>query len=200
MTRQFALDVWRYGPIGSIQLHQFTAGKRQVDIGMDWTGNPTIDLCLAYDFPRSLRGRPRLFPDCDVPVLVGTCIRELLTQLFQPREQSRSLLRESVGLEFERLCIRLGQTVCNGTDRALELHTTVEIVFQQTYTQGTQLGHNLAAYHPQRFRRVAGDEHALSFREQVTDQISDGVRFSGTGRSLYQDPTRMLEPARDPEL
>ncbi len=47
---------------------------------------------------------------------------------------------------------------------------------------------------------MTGDEHALSFREQVTDQISDGVRFSCTGRSLYQDPTRMLEPACDPEL
>jgi hypothetical protein len=47
---------------------------------------------------------------------------------------------------------------------------------------------------------VTGDEHALSFREQVTDQISDGVCFSSARRSLDEDPARMLELARDPNL
>jgi len=91
-------------------------------------------------FRAASEGEPRSFADCNVAVLVGTCIRELLAQLRQPAEQSCPLLCKSVGLEFERLRIGLGQPVGNGTDRALELHTTVEIVFQQTYTQGTQLG------------------------------------------------------------
>jgi hypothetical protein len=47
---------------------------------------------------------------------------------------------------------------------------------------------------------VTGDEHALAFREQVTNKISYGVSLARTGRPLNEDPARMLELARDPDL
>jgi hypothetical protein len=49
MARQFALNIRRYGPIGSIEFRQFTAGKRQVDTGMDRPRNPPIGLELSCD-------------------------------------------------------------------------------------------------------------------------------------------------------
>src|SRR4029077_3019966 len=111
-----------------------------------------------------------------------------------------SFLCESVGLEFERPRVRFRQPVSNGTHRTLQLHSTVKIIFQQTYTEGTQLWDNLAAYHSERFRRVTGDEHTLSFSEQVADEMSDGVRFSCAGRSLDENSARMLELACNPDL
>src|SRR4029077_8062732 len=111
-----------------------------------------------------------------------------------------SFLLALVGLEFERPRVRFRQSVSNGTHRTLQLHSTVKIIFQQTYTEGTQLWDNLAAYHSERFRRVTGDEHPLSFSEQVADEISDGVRFSCAGRSLDENSARMLEVACNPDL
>src|SRR4029077_13645908 len=113
--------------------------------------------------------------------------RELLAQIRQSAEQFCSFLSEPVGIGFERLRIRLGESVSNGTDRTLKLHAAIKIVFKQTHSQGPQLWDNLAAHHSERLRRVTGDEHALSFREQVTNKISDGVRVSRTGRSLNED-------------
>src|SRR5205807_910391 len=32
---------------------------------------------------------------------------------------------------------------------------------------------------------VAGDEHAVAGGEQMTDEVGDGVRFAGAGRTLH---------------
>src|SRR4029077_3999678 len=111
-----------------------------------------------------------------------------------------SFLLALVGLEFQAPRVRFRQPVSNGTHRTLQLHSTVKIIFQQTYTEGTQLWDNLAAYHSERFRRVTGDEHTLSFSEQVADEISDGVRFPCAGGSRDENSARMLELARNPDL
>ena len=167
---------------------------------MNRAWNPAIHVRLACDFPGGLRGGPSFSPYHDVPILIGPRIRESLPEFGRLGEQFPSFLCESVCFKLQRLGVSSGETVSNATDRAFQLQVTVKVALQQTHTQRAQFGDDLAPYHSQCLRSVAGDQHALAFSKQVTDKISYGVRFSRARRSLDQHSARVLGPSRDPDL
>jgi hypothetical protein len=47
---------------------------------------------------------------------------------------------------------------------------------------------------------VTGDKYAFPLSQQVTDEISNGVGFPRTGRSLDQDSAGVLDAASNPNL
>src|SRR5947208_6730065 len=58
----------------------------------------------------------------------------------------------------------------------------------------------MMSHHAQSLRRVAGDQNALSLRQQMADEISDGVRLAGSRRALNQDASVFFQLLRDANL
>ena len=74
------------------------------------------------------------------------------------------------------------------------------VILKNTDAKRSQRLDDLFAENSQSFRRVRGHEHTLALREQVAEQVGNGVSLSSAGRPLHQHAIFAREMLCDVEL
>ncbi len=126
-----------------------------------------------------------LSSESDIAIFIGAGFRKLMAQLFQFLQQIVALGLELLGFQFQTARVSAGEPFGDGADGALQLLAAVQIAFQDTDAQRAQFRNNVMADHAQGFGRMAGDQDTLSLRQQMANEISDGVSFARSGRALH---------------
>src|SRR5205807_1574782 len=82
----------------------------------------------------------------------------------------------------------------------LHLRPSLEVVVKQGNTQGPQRLHHVAAQHSQCFRRVTGHQNPFTVRDEMANEVRDGVALTRPWRTLNQYSAVTLERPNDLHL
>src|SRR5262249_4809608 len=190
---KFSLVVRRHGKVRAIELGQFFVRERQRRSSQDRAGNPAVDRRLLCDFAGSLGRDPGLVADNDLAVLARARLRQLLDDFVKPLEQVATLNFHPARLMFQRAALDAPQSLRDCGDRAFQLPAAVEVTLQHADTKRSQGGNDVLAYHAEGFGGVAGDQNAFSLRQEMADQVADGVGLTRAGRALYQGSAMLFQ-------
>ena len=190
----------RQGNIGAIEVGEFRGGKRQGSDRGNRPGNPAVKFLFLSDFARGVGGRPMFPGKRNIAIFIGAGFGELIAQLFEFFHQIVALGFELFRFQLQSTRVGAGEPFRDRADGAFQLFAAVQVAFEDADAQRAKLGDNVMANHAQRFGRVAGDQNAFSLRQQVANQVSDGVGLARAGRTLNEDTSVLFELAGDANL
>ena len=152
--------------------------------------------------PRDLPERARIaWGNGGVPVRLRLAQRaHLVGQRVDPCRQLRPALFGPGGVVVMRDRIEAGVPVRHRLDAAFQLSRAAPVQVGDRDTQLGDLRGQLVAQHSQRLCLLAGHQDPLALCQQGGNQVRDGVRLAGAGRTLHDHAVVGLEPVHDPGL
>ena len=181
--------------VRGIKFEQLSEGERHRAFG-HLTRNESLQaLGLAKEL-RNFRERVAATVEVDRLVLEASLLEDAPPPVGERRAQASTLEVERSDARLEVLDVEARQARDEFRRRLLE----VPAVAEHRDAQGLDLLREQVLEDRERLRGVARDEHALSLREEVTEQVRDRVGLARSGRPLHEHDVVAFDFAGDGEL
>src|SRR5579859_3320694 len=103
MSREFILVLTGDRNAGTIEVGEFTGGKRQRSHSSNGAGDPTVSFLFLHNLASGIGGRPKLSSDRNFPILVRASLGKLIMDFVEFLQKVEALGFQFLCLHFERL-------------------------------------------------------------------------------------------------